>query len=248
MNKKITTLAIALMMTTGNTIAFADHISVNHVKEIEQLKVSDLLTESRFKDLDIDMESLQVFMRLEQMNESKGMMMFSALSNYDDYNDIKELYGNLGDVWGNLTDSEKELCIKNPASAALAYYNVKEANKLTIQEYGHNRIGDESDAFRHTVWNALMQKYIGGSFPSKYATAHEDYPEEDLQKKSKNSRGEYDGYKLQDHTDMDLHNNAVGRSLVKWTEYFTISHEEIVKRVHKAIDNGDCYYLYNYEE
>lgn len=158
----------------------------------------------------------------------------------------KDKYEEYGDVWGHLTEAEKRLVILRPVAAALAYNCVGTANELTVQEYGASRVGDETDAFRHTVWNALMQKYIGGSFPEKYATAHEDYPTETLLQRSKNSNNVYDGFLLKDHTDMDLHNNAVGRSLVHWTEYFTITHETIVDRVHNAIDAGECIILYSY--
>lgn len=246
MNKKVVALTLALMMTSTSVVTFADQPSFSYQNEIDQLQVSDLLTDPKYKDLDIDYETLQVFLQLEQMQNSNNMFLYSARSSSTSSDDIEKLYNDLGDAWGSMTDSEKQLCILHPANAALAYYCVKEANKLTEEEYRYSRVGDESDAFRHTVWNALMQKYIGGSFPRKYATAHEDFPSSVLKSKSKNSNGDYDGYTLQDHTDMDLHNNAEGRSLVHWTEYFTISHEEIVDRVHNAIDDGDCYYLYDY--
>lgn len=241
--KKLIMSILVLMLVFNNIMVFADDYSEKRINDLESLEVADLLTDPRFKELNFDKESIEFFAKIQQMNSSEKSKLLAI--KYTEVN-TRGLYDEFDATWGRLTPSEKLLVIGNPVSSAIAYNCVKTANELTLQEYGWSRMGDESDAFRHTVWNTLMQKYIGGSFPAAYATAHEDYSATELNVPSYNSNGELDGYKLQDHTDMDLHNNRIGRALVKWYEYFTISHDTIVQRVHNAINDGECYYLYSY--
>lgn len=65
-------------------------------------------------------------------------------------------------------------------------------------------MGDRSDAFRHGIWNAEMTILIGKEKAELFATAHED----------KDTTGnETDGFTKEEHKNMDLHNNEVGRNI-----------------------------------
>lgn len=65
-------------------------------------------------------------------------------------------------------------------------------------------MGDKSDAFRHGIWNAELTVLIGKEKAELFATSHED---KDV------TGNESDGYPKTEHRYMDLHNNAVGRTI-----------------------------------
>lgn len=83
-------------------------------------------------------------------------------------------------------------------------------------------MGDKSDAFRHGIWNAELTVLIGKEKAELFATSHED---KDV------TGNESDGYPKTEHRYMDLHNNAVGRTIgekivgllrMKWHILFTM--------------------------
>lgn len=123
--------------------------------------------------------------------------------------------------WSALTNSEKLFLIIHPTLVHPIQLAVNDANAFTIQYYGWSRIGDQSDAYRHAVWNALMAKYIAASSSPEYgisraqafATAHEDIPDSQLSQPSYNSFGQLDGYTYYSHKEMDLLNNQKGRDI-----------------------------------
>jgi len=71
-----------------------------------------------------------------------------------------------------------------------------------------------------------------------WASAHEEWPDEILDMMHE------DGFKRRVHTEMDLHNNAEGRSAVKFGE-LSISSEEISNRIIQKLKNGKLKILVN---
>lgn len=72
-----------------------------------------------------------------------------------------------------LTVAEKNLVSKFPKEALLVYDAKCEANNSTRRIFkisGHN---DESDAFRHCIWSALLTKELGEETANKFLDAHE---------------------------------------------------------------------------
>ena len=63
------------------------------------------------------------------------------------------------------TPNRKELSLvrKYPKEAAKVYKCSQEAIAMTILFYGESGQDDNSDAFRHCLWNALMRKEVGKS-------------------------------------------------------------------------------------
>lgn len=110
----------------------------------------------------------------------------------------------VSDIWNALTETEKKLLIKYPF-AALKVNDAKNiATRQTERKFGHNGLGDRSDAFRHGIWNAEMTILIGAEKAELFATAHEE----------KDTTGvESDGHTKLEHKNMDLHNNNVGRKI-----------------------------------
>ncbi|RLK62423.1 hypothetical protein D3H64_09885 [Atopobacter sp. AH10] len=54
---------------------------------------------------------------------------------------------------------ERKLAIAHPVQAVKVYNASKTATAKTIEVYGHNGWQDNSDAFRHCLWNALKTVY-----------------------------------------------------------------------------------------
>lgn len=61
--------------------------------------------------------------------------------------------------------------------------------------------------------------------------AHENYPEEVLLNEA------WLGHTRKEHTEMDLHNNSVGLSVIEWYEFW-VSPDEISERIIKCIQEG----------
>ncbi len=128
-------------------------------------------------------------------------------------NPVDAMKAKAAEIWYNFKYNEKRAYVMHPVKALKSYVLGKVATEYTIQVFGINGLGDPSDAFRHAMWCALMARDIGHKYCDLFATAHETGP----------VRGESDicadGYKLDAHREMDLHNNKVGMNLV--TEYDT---------------------------
>ena len=97
--------------------------------------------------------------------------------------------------YNNLNPAERELVKKHPVQATKVFTTAQSATDYTISTYGKNGWQDNSDAFRHCLWNALMKKAMDASAAEEWATAHE-YESSGLDKS------------------MDLFNNSIGRSIV----------------------------------
>jgi outer membrane protein OmpA-like peptidoglycan-associated protein len=95
------------------------------------------------------------------------------------------------------TDSEAVVALTNLIDAISANSAANDAHAAAAASgLAGPHLGPQ-DAFRHCVWNCLMAQRIGASEAEKFATAHEN---------SGTSSIPFDNQ-------MDLHNNATGRSL-----------------------------------
>lgn len=107
----------------------------------------------------------------------------------------------IGDIAQRLTYEEWKIVILNPNKSYKAYKTVAPAGTAARNNYPCDADAgyedSKADAVRHAYWNILMAKNIDSEFAEKMATAHES--------EGGNSYA----------TKMDLHNNAVGRQLVK---------------------------------
>ena len=121
-----------------------------------------------------------------------------------------------------LTDKEKEILKNNPEIINTLYENRKIAEEETAKKFGDNFRNDESDAFRHALFNALNTISFGLDLAKKLGDAHEDF------------EGNPDKEK-----EMDLHNNAVGQNV--GDNNYKASKDEIVEIINKSLENGDLY-------
>ncbi|HHK7664535.1 TPA: hypothetical protein ACQXS9_001810, partial [Streptococcus pneumoniae] len=119
--------------------------------------------------------------------------------------------------YNNLNSEEKKLARNSPYQAIQVNNAAKTATNKTIEIYGKNGYQDNSDAFRHCLWNALMKQSIGATAAEKWATAHE-----------------YNSYGIDKQ--MDLHNNYIGRSIYVSGK----SLNAITSEVKSKVRNGSC--------
>lgn len=124
--------------------------------------------------------------------------------------------------YGKLNAVERKLALAHPVQAVKVYNASKVATAKTIEVYGYNGWQDNSDAFRHCLWNALMKQSIGRTMAAQWATAHE-YTSSGIDKR------------------MDLHNNAVGRDI----NVSGKSTSSIVYAVKLRVRNGSCKRIIN---
>lgn len=119
--------------------------------------------------------------------------------------------------YGSLNAAERELALKHPVQAVKVYNCANKATDATIAYYGTNGWQDNSDAFRHCCWNALMKSAMSADDANAWATAHE---------------ADSSGI----DKEMDLFNNVVGRSI----DVSGKSDSEIYEAVKEKVMSGSC--------
>lgn len=131
------------------------------------------------------------------------------------------------------TDTEKLLMALYPTQALAVYQCAIRADEITWEYYPGWNDGDEGNAFRHAMWNALMKRRFGSDrWAEMWANAHEAFPDEVL------AAQHWNGFDAFQHREMDLHNNELGRNCVQWYEFW-ISDDEIAERIIEKIKNGE---------
>ncbi len=232
MKKKVLlTLGFIAFTTMGviNTpnISNASEVDKEMIMELEECGETHYEIET-VEDLKVLAEQWQGYMEENPNASTKKQDAF--LNNYikeqgfKDSN-IKQFGSSVGDYlpgYNNLNDKEKKLAKKHPAQAVKVYLCAQKATDLTIQNYGNNGYQDNSDAFRHCCWNALMKKSIGEKAAEQWATAHE---------------AEASGIDKQ----MDLHNNSIGRGI----NVDGKSESQIATSVKSKVKNGKCKRIVN---
>lgn len=96
-----------------------------------------------------------------------------------------------------LTESEKTLIAKKPHEAYKVYIAKEKTDDLTEKIFKKSKTNDESDAFRHFVWSALLTQDLGPQIAQTFLNAHENDPS---QKKT--------------DKEMDIFNNQQGMDFI----------------------------------
>ncbi len=155
---------------------------------------------------------------------------------------IANAYSVSYNAWTKLTTAEKLLIATNPSAALKTNAIQKKAFDFTSAKFGTNGLGDQSDGYRHGIWNALMTRDISRTWAEAISTAHEDRPKAELDAK------QADGFTGHQHKAMDLNNNKIGRSVIAWYEYsFNCSDDLVKTRVSAKLTNksGGITWLHN---
>lgn len=95
--------------------------------------------------------------------------------------------------WNKLNPSEKLAIAQYPALGTAVPVAKDKAFAETVKRFGHQGRNDNSDAFRHCYWSALLTRDVGFLAAYAFTTAHEDVPSNPPAEK-----------------EMDLHNNMPG--------------------------------------
>ena len=130
---------------------------------------------------------------------------------------VTSSYGDLLPGYNRLNKVERNLAKKNATQAAKVYICASDATGYTMDYYGYDGYQDNSDAFRHCCWNALMKKEIGFNAAVQWATAHES-DQSGIDK------------------EMDLFNNVVGRNI----DVEGKNKAQIAKKVKAKVKKGKC--------
>lgn len=216
--KRIIVAIVSLLLSISMCIGFAMPAFAyeNTDKQIESaIEIKDAT------DLAILEAELEEFLKEHpdstEVEQDKHLLNFirqGGLKN--NRNEIKGV-GDYLPGYGNLNEAERKLALAHPAQAVKVYQAATTATNKTISVYGYNGWQDNSDAFRHCLWNALMKKSIGATAAEKWATAHE-YGASGLDK------------------EMDLHNNKIGRSI----DVSGKTESQIVNSVKAKVRGGYC--------
>lgn len=125
--------------------------------------------------------------------------------------------------YDNLNRHEKKYVRTHPINS----YRIRECKKDAVSEterlFGYNGRNDQSDAFRHCYWSALIAKRVSYYDAIKFTTLHEMRPGNDLAEKR-----------------MDLHNNKIGAQIGRRGG----SAKVISDKCYKALKQGKLTYLF----
>ncbi|MFV0238278.1 MAG: DUF6973 domain-containing protein [Flavobacteriales bacterium] len=184
--------------------------------------------------LEGDIKQIQeIFVGISEIDikENKDLIdsVFTKIQQYriaEATNANKIISARTSNYQGGLCSKEFWLLFSNPRFIWGTQKASIEAQSITIEKFGSNDYYGKGDAFRHSLWNALIAKYCGSTVNSiqkavnwaeKFTYTHEECGTiESLESK------------------MDLHNNHFGRhyfSKVSWVEEKRIWFWK-VKRVH----------------
>ena len=152
--------------------------------------------------------------------------MLPALYGFVDDNPICKIDPDGRDFWEWKTVKEIWAGIRNPRAAmktktfiiddkveteepTLNTLAVRFSTKLGLTE-NDEREGSQVNAFRHTLWQALLTKHFGQATAKEFADAHEKNP--DAISNEDASTKEFDTLNAADQS-IDLRNNIIGREI-----------------------------------
>ena len=158
-------------------------------------------------------------------------------------------------VWGvdeltkiELSGEEKDLVKENPIEASIVFLCQREADRWTERVFSEYYIahspeefwkdGDAANAYRHALWNALMARRMGEEAAKKWADAHEQFSDEMWDVRDTND------ITNREHTEMDLHNNQIGRNIGVKDLRGT---QDISDEILAALARGEMYILIDEE-
>ncbi len=230
--KKLLSMAVGATLALSMSITAFAAAPTNSEGRIADMTVSEVVTYLEENDGYVEEAFLNLCESIIDMKE-EGFSESQILDTLASTPEPASMY----ETWGTLTASEKLLVVTYPKEALAIQSNATKATNSTISTYGYNGNGDVSDAYRHGYWNALNARDVGNTIAEKFATAHEDISDEEMNK-FYDSVGYY-GWQLRS---MDLHNNEVGRGVVSWTDILT-SDSTLSSRILEQIKKGNMVIL-----
>lgn len=221
-NVKTLAVAVSISLMGGSVLQVSAAEVENNEGQTYQSETQYNFEEevTTFFDLGIMSQALETFMA--ENPESTEAKQEAFLIQFVENGELRAARDARG-IWDNipgfssLNSTERELALKYPLQAIKVYNCASKATDATIAYYDTNGWQDNSDAFRHCCWNALMKSTMSESAADVWATAHE---------------ADASGI----DKEMDLFNNAVGRSI----DVSGKSDSEIYEAVKEKVVNGSC--------
>ena len=156
-----------------------------------------------------------------------GLDMPSILEEHEKYkndieNEIDKLLALLLSKIGNDGDAKSMLDnIKNKHALLSFLGEGFMSTQYTKTAFLRNGADDESDAFRHALWNALMVRDMGESLAEEFATNHEILDKDQTKRQQ----------------EMDMHNNKIGGEIGK--ELFEKGIKDDLSYIKEILKNKD---------
>lgn len=131
--------------------------------------------------------------------------------------------GEAADKAKPVTVAEAEMLDRLSMGDKIRFYRMMvEAEDTAKDMYpGDVHQDDQTDAFRHVYWNALMTQEFGPEWTQEYASKHEGRPDNAAVREA-----------------MDLHNNEIGRNIA--VQNPDASPEELRELARQAVEKGDA--------
>ena len=163
-------------------------------------------------------------------NFANEFISLSALNLNNLTNEEIESFFNFNQDYKNrMSPSERVIFDSMSNFEQISYlFNAQKATWAAEDLFPNSLRNGKGDAFRHAYWNALNVILLGDTLATSLATAHEDKP----------SSYSFDFKEKQ----MDLFNNAVGRSKSNW---LSDGYNSLTESILFAITNGELRYLSN---
>ncbi len=208
--KVLAVLMICVLSFSLSITAFASETK-NEIMSVSDLEILSVVLEDYVEEYPYSTEA-------EQDEFLQAFIVQGGLENNITTYSVGDYLPGIKD----LNSKERDLASKHPVQAVKVYNASKSATNHTLEVFGYNGWQDNSDAFRHCLWNALMTKSMDASAAKEWATAHE---------------AESSGIDKQ----MDLYNNTIGRVI----DVSEMSESEIVSEVKSKVKNGNCIRIIN---
>ncbi len=141
---------------------------------------------------------------------------------------VNSLIDNSEKITGvKVTESEKEFAKEDPVGAVIGFNSRSIANEYQKELYPntYGKDGNQANAFKHAMWNAVMTDKMGEERAENFAYAHEkEYLETQLAL-----------------CQMDFHNNYLGRQIA--LSYPNEDYDFYAQKIKEAIERGDAYVI-----
>ncbi|OHU87924.1 MULTISPECIES: DUF6973 domain-containing protein [Pseudoalteromonas] len=262
--KKLTVITMSVALSLGANYTFANEENLSSGIELgsalQQSDITSIMGNAKYASLPHSQSKALFYEFIEQTKQQNPHLsvedIVSLIDNMPNGFQQGQMHAlNQGSVsiqasyevirsqWNSLNTYEKALVVASPANAYITDITKDKAYTYTNNEYGFNGLGDESDAFRHAIWNALMSKYISEFWAYQFATAHEQKSQEELNKVAR------DGNLESEHQKMDLHNNKEGRDCWHWNDSIVYTSDDtLIERVRDKVKSnqrvtGQLYWL-----
>ena len=160
------------------------------------------------------------------MDAAYEILNFLTENSIDDLHMLPVFNTDPYNVWGSLSQEEKDLIKTFPFKAYKIYLNREIATTQTTNIFNYNGLNDKSDAFRHAFFQAINARDVGVQVASLFGDAHEsEVPLALLLEKN-----------------MDLFNNEIG--YLNGFQNPDLSNSEMSNLIYTALQSGDLRYLY----